>query len=234
MVFNRNGRLVETFMCFQSPLGHSLHPISVVAVDKDDNIYVYYNCSLFKFNKERKLIKVAGHKGTRPGEFRDVSFLKIINDKLYVCDRRNHRIQILNTELEYINSFGCHGNGDGQFHDPNGIAQDEAGNLYVTDTRNNRVQVFDCNEQFLYAFSEKGTASKQIDCPYGISVGADQFVYVCEKGNKCVSVFKTSGEFVTSFGQFSNPATIVIDDDGFVYVGEFRQFDFRSALVYCF
>ena len=33
-----------------------------------------------------------------------------------------------------------------------------------------------------------------------------------------MSVFKTSGEFVTSFGQFSNPAGIVIDDDGFVYV----------------
>ena len=234
MVFNRNGKQVEAFVCFQSSLGHSLHPISVVAVDKDDNIYVYYNCSLFKFNKERKLIKVAGHKGTRPGEFRDLSFMKIINDKLYVCDRGNHRIQILNTELEYINSFGCHGNGDGQFHDPNGIAQDEAGNLYVTDTRNNRVQVFDCNEQFLYAFSEKGTASKQIDRPYGISVDADQFVYVCEKGNKCVSVFKTSGEFVTSFGPFSNPTTIVIDEDGFVYVGEFRPFSFMSTSVYCF
>ena len=104
----------------------------------------------------------------------------------------------------------------------------------MTDTRNNRVQVFDCNRQFLYAFSEKGTASKQIDHPYGISVDVDQFVYVCEKGNKCVSVFKTSGEFVTSFGQFSNPATIVIDEDGFVYVGEFRPFSFMSTSVYCF
>ena len=35
-----------------------------------------------------------------------------------------------------------------------------------------------------------------------------------------MSVFKISGEFVTSFGQFSNinPAGIVIDEDGFVYV----------------
>ena len=49
-----------------------------------------------------------------------------------------------------------------------------------------------------------------------------------------MSVFKTSGEFVTSFGQFSNPATIVIDEDGFIYVGEFRPFAFMSASVYCF
>ena len=34
-----------------------------------------------------------------------------------------------------------------------------------------------------------------------------------------MSVFNTSGEFVTSFGQFSNPAGVVIDDD-FVYVSD--------------
>ena len=38
-------------------------------------------------------------------------------------------------------------------------------------------------------------------------------------GTSCVSVFKTSGEFVTSFGEFSNPGGIVIDDDGFLFVG---------------
>ena len=46
------------------------------------------------------------------GEFSDI---KVINGKLYVCDRGNYRVQILNTELECVNSFGCHGDGDGQF-----------------------------------------------------------------------------------------------------------------------
>ena len=43
-----------------------------------------------------------------------------------------------------------------------------------------------------------------------------------------MSVFKTSGEFVTSFGQFSFPAGIVIDDDGFVYVSNYE----RAGKVY--
>ena len=105
-------------------------------MDKDDNIYVsdLVNCSLFKFSKEGKLMKVVGREGTQPGEFKYPSMIKIINDKLYVCDRGNNRVQILNTELEYVNSFGCHGDGDGQFNEPNDIAQDRAGNLYVTDT----------------------------------------------------------------------------------------------------
>ena len=187
-----------------------------VAVDKDDNIYVsdWTNSSLVKFTKEEKFVKVVGQRGTRPGEFSDVGFIKVINDKLYVCDRGNNRVQILNRNLEYVNSFGCRGDGDGQLNRPTGIAQDRAGNLYVTDTNNHRVQVFDCNGQFLSTFCQ------QVNYPRGICVGPDQLVYVCDRDNKCVSVFKTSGEFVTSFGQFSSPAGIVIDDDGIVYVND--------------
>ena len=210
-VFDREGKKVQTITC-----GKLSQP-SGVAVDKDDSIYVsdMHNCSLLKFSKEGKLMKVVGQSGTRPGKF---DIIKIINDKLYVCDSGNDRVQILNTELEYVNSFGCRGNGDGQFNYPNDIAQDRAGNLYVTDCHNDRVQVFDCKGQFLSTFSKKGAASEQLNFPIGICVGSDQLVYVCDNGHKCVSVFKTSGEFVTSFGQFFNPAGIVIDDDGFVYV----------------
>ena len=215
-VFDREGKKVQTITSrkLSRPMG--------VAVDKDDNIYVSenVNSSLFKFSKEGKLMKVVGQYGTRPGEFKNPSMIKIINDKLYVCDRGNNQVQILNTQLEYVSSFGCYGDGDGQFNEPNDIAQDRAGNLYVTDSDNNRVQVFDCKGQLLSTFSKKGAASEQLNTPHGICVGSDQLVYVCDNGNKCVSVFKTSGEFVTSFGQFSCPRGIVIDYDGFVYVGD--------------
>ena len=214
-VFDKNGEKVQTVTCekLSNPKG--------VAVDKEDNIYVsdVGNHSVFKFSKEGELVKVVGHKGTQPGKFNDPSMVKIINDKLYICDHGNHRVQVMNTKLEYVNSFGCHGNRGGEFDCPNDIAQDVAGRLYVSDFRNHRVQVFDCEGQFLFAFSEKG-ASKKLCNPYGICVDSDQFVYVCEAKNKCVSVFKTSGEFVTSFGQFSWPAGIVIDDDGYVYVAD--------------
>ena len=197
------------------------HPTGV-AVDKDDNIYVSddSNCLLLKFSKEGKLVKVVGQRGTQPGQFDDHGIIKVINDKVYVCDCGNNRVQILNTELEYMNSFGCYGDGVGQFKYPSDITQDRAGNLYVTDTNNNRVQVFDCKGQFLSTFNKKGAASEQLKSPHGICVGSDQLVYVCDKGNKCVSVFKTSGEFVTSFGQFNYLVGIVIDDDGFVYLSD--------------
>ena len=214
-VFDKDGKKVKTVTCekFSYPNG--------VAIDKDENIYVSNCNSLLKFSKEGKLMKVVGQRGTQPGEFEDLSMIKIINDKLYVCDRFNNRFQVLNTKLEYMNSFGCHGSENAEFKSPNDIAQDRAGNLYVSDTNNNRVQVFDCKGQFLFAFSKKG-ASEQLRRPYGICVDFDQFVYVCED-DKCVSVFKTSGEFVTSFGESIDPTGIVIDDDGFVYVATYEE-----------
>ena len=51
-----------------------------------------------------------------------------------------------------MNSFGCHGDEDGQ---PEDIAQDRAGNLHVTDTVNDKVLVFDYRGQLLYSFARR-------------------------------------------------------------------------------
>ena len=121
-----------------------------------------------------------GRKGTRSGEFHD---LKVINNTLYVCDRGNNRVQILNTELEFVNHFGCHGD------EHNDIAQGGAGNLYVNG--NNCVQVFEFKGHFLYSFSIKGAASKQLDYPCGICIGSDQLVYISDSGNQRVTIRTT-------------------------------------------
>ena len=62
-------------------------------------------------------MKTVGRKGTQPGEFNNLGFINIINDKPYVCDNMNKRVQILNTEFEYVNSFLYHGDRDGQPRD---------------------------------------------------------------------------------------------------------------------
>jgi len=126
-------------------------------------------------------------KGTKPGEFKDLSMIKFINEKLYICDCGNNRFQVMNTKLEYVNSFGCHGNRGGEFDYPNDIAEDGAGHLYVSDYHNHHVQVFDCKGLFLYTFCEKG-AFKRFTFPSGICVDSDQFVYICDSEDNCVTV----------------------------------------------
>ena len=216
IVFDKGWNRIQTIEC------ERLKGATGVAVDEDDSIYVADGSS-DSILKEGKLMKAVGRRGVHPGEFNRPCSVKIVNDKLYICDRNNHRVQILNRDLEYVESFGRHGSGDGEFRYLNDLAQDRAGNLYVSDFDNNCVQVLNCKGQFLYAISKKGAASERLSFPRGVCVD-DQFVYVCDCGNKCVSVFKTSGEYVTSFGQFSCPVGIAL-----VYVS-----DHDSSKVYTF
>ena len=215
IVFDKDGNRIQTIEC------ERLKGVRGVAVDKDDSYVADGSNSILKFSKEGKLVKVVGQRGAQPGEFNIPTSVKIINDKLYLCDHNNHRVQILNRNMEYVESFGCEGSGDGEFIYPYDLAQDRAGNLYVSEYGNNRVQVLNCKGQFLYSITKKGAASEveRVRGPRGVCVD-DQFVYVCDSGNKCVSVFKTSGEFVTSFGQFSCPVGIALDD-GFVHVSDY-------------
>ena len=53
---------------------------------------------------------------------------------MYICDRQNHHVQILNADLTFSSSFGSHGSGDGQFNYPWDVAFDSTGNVYVADT----------------------------------------------------------------------------------------------------
>lgn len=58
----------------------------------------------------------------------------------------NNRIQVLNSDGEFVTKWGTLGKGDGQFSGPGDIASDPSGEfIYVMDIDNNRVQKFHKN-----------------------------------------------------------------------------------------
>jgi tripartite motif-containing protein 71 len=61
---------------------------------------------------------------------------------VYVTETNSDRVQMFTDEGVYLNMWGTHGSGDGQFNMPYGIALDESGHIYVTDHYNQRVQKF--------------------------------------------------------------------------------------------
>ena len=163
-VFDKDGNRIQTIRC------ERMKGATGVAVDEDDSIYVADGTSnsILKFSNEGKLVKVVGQRGAQPGEFATPISVKIINDKLYISDCDNQRVQILNRDMECVESFGLCGSGDGEFRYPYDLAQDRAGNLYVSDNGNHGVQVLNCKGQFLYAISKKGAATERLIHPCGI------------------------------------------------------------------
>jgi len=69
--------------------------------------------------------------------------------RIIISDQGNFRIQIFDTEGNFLKAFGKKGTGDGEFLEPMGLALDSRGNLYVGDGTRDDVQVFDENFNFI-------------------------------------------------------------------------------------
>ena len=192
-----------------------------IATDSEGNVYVTSGHSVQKFNKYGE-VKSVGRKGRLNGQFEHPWGVRYHNNQVYVCDRDNGRVQVLDTNLNFVRSFT--GSGPGQLKDPVDIDIDRHGYIYVLDENKNKVLVFSEDGQYLRHFGQRGQGKDELGCPRGLCVSGD-FVYITEWHNSCVSVFHTCGEFVHSFGRFGPgrgelkiPYGIAIDQDGFVFV----------------
>jgi len=91
------------------------------------------NSRILKFTKDGKLIAVIGKKGTGPGEFDQPHALAFDSKgRLFVGDRSNNRIQILDQQGAFIDEWK-------QFSRPSGIYIDKNDVIYVSDSESGAV-----------------------------------------------------------------------------------------------
>jgi DNA-binding beta-propeller fold protein YncE len=91
------------------------------------------NSRLVKFSKDGKFIKEIGKKGTARGEFDQPHALAMdARGRLFVGDRSNNRIQILDQEGNFLDEWF-------QFSRPSGIFIDSQQNIYVADSESGSV-----------------------------------------------------------------------------------------------
>ena len=189
-----------------------------VAVDGDGNILTIdsQNHCIYKFTPDGQELAKIGTKGNRPLEFRhpeDIAYSKY-NNKVYVVDGY-HRVQILNSDLTFVSSFGQIGQDKGQLFNPHGVACDDSGTVYVVEWTNKRVQSFTAEGKLLRVF-QKPDKNEELDYPVSIAVDNKmERVYVSDYEKHHILVFNTNGKFLGSFGQkgkelgeFNKPAGI--------------------------
>ena len=225
-IFDFRGQRIRTFgSCGDSP--EQMKYPSGIAIDDMDNIYVSSEDKLQKFTSSGELVKCVGQEDSKEGEFNDLRGVALYNNQVYVCDRDNHRIQVLDLDLNFIQSIGSHGKGRGEFDSPCDVKFDTDGLLYAAVIGNAGVQVLDRSGHFIRVFGDKG--EDILRGPSALHI-VDKYVYVSDHLGQCIIVYETSGQFVTSFGrygqkegEFIGPYCTTSCADGFIYVCDFHN-----------
>jgi tripartite motif-containing protein 2/3/tripartite motif-containing protein 71 len=234
-----SGKRINTFGSYGSGDGEFINPRGVV-VDGDGNILVSDegNNRLQKFTSNGVFMCSAGNEGTAPLEFLTPSGISYNpnNQKFYVADMKNCRIQVLNSDLSFSHFIGSKGTDRGELAYPWDVAFDRSGYCYVADTSNNRIQVFTAKGYFLYSIDGKNQGKGEFKSPSGVAVDEDDILYIADlRGNKILA-YTTEGDFKAAFGelgsepgQFSLPHGLAIDASGVIYVS-----DLKNKRIQCF
>ncbi|MCS7222373.1 MAG: TIGR03663 family protein [Anaerolineae bacterium] len=215
-------------------------------------------------------IGVTGLPGMAPGQFQTPRGVAIAPDgRIVVADSGNHRIQVFDAQGDFLTAWGSScdlyaegrpgcvdpdGNGplqlgDGQFHEPWGVAADAQGNIYVADTWNHRIQKFSPDGRFLKKWGFFITTGGQLGEPIGmwgpraIVVDEQGNLYVTDTGNKRVQKFDPEGNFLGQWGgggvvegRMDEPVGLAIDAQGNFYVADtwnrrIQKFDANFAFI---
>jgi ABC-type Fe3+ transport system permease subunit/DNA-binding beta-propeller fold protein YncE len=131
-----------------------------------------------------KLLLGFGKPGSGPGEFNRAEGLFVdAQDRLYVADSCNHRIQVFSNDGQFIRAYGKPGTGPGELSYPYDICVDASGRQYVCEFGNSRIQVFDASDKPIEIIGGPGAAPGQFSNPWGVALDSAGNLYVADALN---------------------------------------------------
>ena len=228
-ILNKEGKKVKSFGTKGTKEGQYTLPRGV-AISHDGHILVTDNHRLQKLTFEGYCVKSVGSSetGNGPLQFNYPMCITVhpTTGQIFIADRDNHRIQVLNKDLTYSHSFGKKGSSPEQFNHPYDVTFDNEGYLYVADNENHCIKKFTSTGQYISTFSSHGSNPGQIKDPSSIIID-NNLLYVIEQVNNRISIFDTNGCFIHCFGksgsgegEFDSPYGITVDLLGNLYVSD--------------
>ena len=145
--------------------------------------------------------------------------------QIFVADEENHRIQVLNNDLTYFNSFDS---APEKFNQPSDVTFDNEGYLYVAERVGCCVKKLTSTGKYISDFGSYGFNPGKLWCPSSITI-ENNLVYVSEVSSGRVSIFDINGCFIQCFAktgieedskEFYSPRGITIDSLGNLYVSD--------------
>jgi len=161
----------------QANEGKPFNNLTDVALSPSGEIYVsdgYGNSLVHRFSADGTLLLSWGEPGSEAGQFKlPHSVFVDRNERVYVADRENHRIQVFTSEGEFITVWTG-------FRQPTDLFIDADDNLYISELQS-RVTIVNLDGEILARLGgEKSDASGQFIAPHGVWTDSQDSLYVGE------------------------------------------------------
>ncbi len=222
-LFDKNtGRFIRSFY---GAKGEEFEKPEGIAVDASGNIFVadYSNGLIKKYDKNYAHLKTFSDYGVDPGENMESEFMTIYQDRLYLADQGNNRVDVFDLDGNFLFLLGD----KNQLDNPQAVKSTPEGDIYVVDLGNDKLLHFDKDGALLRQFGEKGKLPGKFDKPVGLALDDRGNIYVSEAHNNRIQVFDKDfnllafwGDGGQNEGQFNNLHGLLVDERGYVFVAD--------------
>jgi DNA-binding beta-propeller fold protein YncE len=168
-----------------------------------------------KFSPAGDFLCQIAERGEAEGQFLRPQGLAIDDqDRLWVADACNHRIQVFDATVEppeFLFSFGQSGSGIGELSYPYNILLGDDGFLYVTEYGNHRIQKFTTEGKSLGVWGSAGRLTGEMHQPWALAADSQNHIFVTDSYNHRMQRFLGIGERAKHV--WSMEAAVVEDEE---------------------
>jgi DNA-binding beta-propeller fold protein YncE len=197
------------------PVGVRLGPVSAVATDAADRVYVFHRGRrpVLVFDRDGRFLRSWGDDAVKTPHG-----LRIDRDgHVWVTDIGNHQVLKFDAEGKLLMALGKKGEpgeAPDRFDRPTDVAVAPSGDFYVSDGYgNSRVVKFSRDGKFLKQWGKKGTGAGEFNLPHAIVLDAQGRVYVGDRENNRVQVFDADGRFLAQWTEAGAPFGLFLVGD---------------------
>ena len=214
---------------FRRPPGWTFVEVADVAVDRDDNVYVFCRGThpVMIFDREGHFLDAWGEMGG--GAFTFPHGLSVgIDGYIYTADSRDHTVRRWTADGKLVLTLGsAHQNAPAfsgaPFNRPTHATVAANGDVYVSDGYGNaKIHCFDGAGNLRFSWGSPGHGPGEFNTVHSVFIDhADHdTVYVADRYNNRVQFFTPAGEYVGEWGGLRLPQSVRKGPDGRFYVAE--------------
>lgn len=214
---------------FRRPKGWTFIEVADVAVDAEDNVYVFCRGAhpMMIFDKEGRFLDAWGEMG---GEhFTFPHGLSVGADGfVYTADSRDHTVRKWTKDGKLVMTLGsAHQNAPAfsgkPFNRPTHATPASNGDLYVSDGYGNaKIHCFSPTGELKFSWGAPGHGPGEFNTVHSVFIDRDDgdTIYAADRFNNRVQFFTPSGEYLGEWRDLRLPQSVRKGPDGAFYVAE--------------